>query len=223
MHISLIDDEVILTQKIQKKLLTKGYWVTVFSGYQDFISRWNHYSDLYIIDISLGDGSGFDIIHWLRKNKKSIAPILILSGHVDSTNIIYWLEIGADDYVVKPFVPDVFLARVQALMRRSPILKKKQKVITYKEVRFDLVKNEVLLNGDLLDLTRQEKRMLELFLTNLDSVLTRDALIDQVWSGVSALDVKDNSINVTLSRLKKKLGNSFHPTTLYNQWYILKS
>lgn len=107
--------------------------------------------------------------------------------------------------MVKPFVPDVFLARVQALMRRSPILKKKQKVITYKEVRFDLVKNEVLLNGDLLDLTRQEKRMLELFLTNLDSVLTRDALIDQVWAGVSALDVKDNSINVTLSRLKKKL------------------
>lgn len=127
------------------------------------------------------------------------------------------MEIGADDYVVKPFVPDVFLARVQALMRRSPILKKKQKVINYREVRFDIGKQEVLLNGEILDLTRQEKRMLELFLIHLDSVVTRDVLIEQVWVGMSALDVKDNAINVTLSRLKKKLGNSFQPITLYNE------
>lgn len=222
MHISLIDDEIILTQKIQKKLKKEGYIVTVYTGYHDFISRWSPLSDLYLIDLSLSDGSGFEVIHYLRKKKKVTAPILIVSGQTDSSNIIYGLEIGADDYITKPFLPEVLIARIHAVIRRSKATQKEKKIIFYKNISFDLLKYEVSLSGEIIDLTRQEKIMLEMFFMNLNRVVSRDSLIERVWSWVSLLDVKDNSINVTLSRIKKKLWNSFQPTTLYNEGYMLE-
>jgi len=89
MHISIIDDEKILGSKIKKKLEHEGYIVSAFTGYQDFMSHGDGLSDLYLIDISLGDGSGFDIIQWLRNSTLCKAPILIMSGYGDSDNIIY--------------------------------------------------------------------------------------------------------------------------------------
>ncbi len=223
MHISLIDDEVILSEKITKKLSAAWYQVTVYSGYQDFLSRWSIDSDLYLIDISLQDGSGFDIIHFLRKNRSSLSPILILSGHSDSSNVVYGLEIWADDYLTKPFVPEVLLARIQALLRRAPIIKKDLQKISYKDIYFDFTQYEVFLDDEMIELTRQEKMILEIFLKNLDATVTRQQLIDAVWRESDLFELKDNAINVTLSRLKKKLGKNFQPVTLYNQGYRLES
>lgn len=179
--------------------------MTVYSGYQDFLRRCSIDSDLYLIDISLQDGSGFDIINFLRKNKNSVVPILILSGHSDSSNVVYGLEIGADDYLTKPFVPEILLARIQALFRRSPILKKDVQKLTYKDIIFDLTQYEVFCGKEFIELTRQEKMMLEIFLKSPNSIITRQQLIDTVWGDMDIFDVKDNAINVTLSRLKKKL------------------
>jgi DNA-binding response OmpR family regulator len=89
MHISIIDDEKILADKILKKLQNNGYAASAFYGYQDFMHHGDATSGLYIIDISLSDGTGFDIIRWLRKNKESRAPIIVISGYGDSQNIVY--------------------------------------------------------------------------------------------------------------------------------------
>lgn len=92
MHISIIDDEQILATKIGKKLKNSGYCVSVFTSYEEFIRNGDMSSQLYIIDISLRDGSGFDIVKQLRKDGKSKVPIII-SGYGDSQNIIYGLDL----------------------------------------------------------------------------------------------------------------------------------
>lgn len=89
MHISIIDDEKILANKILKKLQNNGYAASAFHGYEDFMHHGDASSGLYIIDISLSDGTGFDIIRWLRKNKESRVPIIVISGYADTQNIVY--------------------------------------------------------------------------------------------------------------------------------------
>ena len=89
MHISIIDDEKLLVNRVLKKLKSHGYAASAFYGYEDFMLNGDAHSQLYIIDLSLGDGSGFDIIRWLRENNGSQVPIIIVSGYNDSQNIIY--------------------------------------------------------------------------------------------------------------------------------------
>jgi len=121
MHISIIDDEKLLTHKISKKLEGSGYATSSFYGYEDFMRHGDIRSQLYIVDISLRDGSGFDIIKWLR-NGKSRAPIIIISGYGDTSRITYGLDLGADDYLVKPVQPDELVARIRAILRRPNTL-----------------------------------------------------------------------------------------------------
>lgn len=99
-------------------------------------------SQLYIVDISLRDGSGFDIVKRLRKDGKSKVPIIIISGYGDSQNIIYGLDLGADDYLRKPFVPDELIARVRAVLRRPETISK-QPVLKYMDITLDLNTREV--------------------------------------------------------------------------------
>ena len=165
MHITIVDDEKVLGSKIKKKLENEWYAVSAFYGYNEFMAQGDANSQLYIVDISLWDGSGFDIISWLRTKVECKAPIIIMSGYGDSENIIYGLNIGADDYLTKPFVPDELIARVKALLRR-PVDMLPQKLLQYKNITFDPVTKEVMVWSTKLHLGHKEKMILEFFMTN---------------------------------------------------------
>ncbi|MDD5377259.1 MAG: response regulator transcription factor [Candidatus Gracilibacteria bacterium] len=221
MHISIIDDEKILANKILKKLQNSGYAASAFHGYEDFMQHGDASSELYIIDLSLGDGTGFDIIRWLRKNKDSCVPIIIISGYGDSQNIIYGLELGADDYLTKPLVPDELIARVKAILRRPHGLMN-EGIMRYRNISFNTATKETRVGNDIIYLTKNESLIVETFLSNQKKILTRERLISNVWGGHHLSDVSDNTINVTLSNIRKKLGGDFVPKTIYNQGYILE-
>ncbi len=221
MHISIIDDEKILSSKILKKIENNGYSASAFCGYQDFMKNANANSDLYIIDLSLGDGSGFDIIDWLRKEKHSLAPIIIMSGYADSQNVIYGLDIGADDYITKPFVPDELIARIKAILRR-PRTTMIAPVVKYKNIAFNTATREAKIGNKPVYLTRNETLVVEMFLVNQKKIISRERLISSVWGWTGLGDVSDNTINVTISNIRKKLEGSFIPKTIYNQGYILE-
>jgi DNA-binding response OmpR family regulator len=219
MHITIVDDEKILTNKIEKKLINNGYSVDAFFSYHEFLQGGWNLSDLYIIDISLLDGSGFDIIKYLRE-KGCDAPIIIISWYGDSEKIIYGLNIWADDYLTKPFIPEELLARIQALLRR-PRETNKKTMLTHKEITLDLTEWTVSVNEREVHLTKKEYLLLELFLQNIDKIVTRTELIERVWGSGKDLEVSDNTINVTLWKVRKKIGASFALEALYNQGYIL--
>lgn len=223
MHISIIDDEKILTSKISKKLQLNGYWVNEFYSYSDFINNWiqDNISDLYIIDLSLWDWSGFDIIQILRKQKKISTPIIIISWFWDSQNIVFWLDLWADDYLTKPFSPDVLLAKIKAILRRPANIDEIKDLI-YNNIILKLASKEVFLNWELVELNKKESLIVELFLSNRWKLIEKEKMIKYIWWAQSTIDVKDNTINVTLSKLRKKLWENFPIQTKINIWYILE-
>lgn len=184
------------------------------------MKNWDATSQLYIVDISLWDGSGFDIIRWLRK-WRSKAPIIIVSGYGDSENTIYWLNLGADDFLIKPLIPEVLIARVKAILRR-PVNYIDKTLVTYKDITFDTSTKETFTSGVRTPLTHKEALILETFITNQGKIVTRDRLITEVWGGHRLLEVSDNNINVMLSNVRRKLEGKFDPKAIYNFGYILE-
>lgn len=220
MHISIIDDEVMLATRMQKKLENDGFSVSSFNSYKEFMRKGDGQSQLYIVDISLWDGSGFDIIKWLREKVESKVPVLIISGYGDSEKIIYGLTLGADDYMVKPLHPDELIARIKSLLRRGTELKT-QKPIEYKSISYNPERKETYVNNIKIHLTHKESMILELFIRNPGRIINREDLINTAWWSIQMSDVSDNTINVTLFKLRKKIGPDFQLKTIYSEWFLL--
>lgn len=221
MHITIIDDERILGSKIKKKLESEWYAVSNFYSYQGFMKNGDGNSHLYIVDISLGDGSGFDIIDWLRNAIGTKVPIMIMSWYGDSEKIIYWLNIGADDYLTKPFVPDELIARIKALLRRPIDIIPNDNLI-FKNIVFNPESREIRVKTNRVYLTFKEKRLLEFFMREQWKIVSREKLITYAWWGNHIWDITDNTINATLSKLRKKIWEDFSLVTIYKHGYILE-
>lgn len=227
MHISIIEDEVQLWKKMSDKLSNNGYIVSNYTSYSEFMELWNDKSNMYIIDIGLWDWSGFDIINWLRKNKYSKAPILITSWYGDTEKIVYWLNIWADDYMIKPCAPDEFMARISALARRNIEIKNTHHTpepilsFKYKDIVYYPDTKKLFLAGKEVWLSRREACIIELFIRNPKSIINRETIVEHGWYWQQSCNINDQSLNTTLSRIRKKLGNSFNMRSLYNFWYIL--
>jgi DNA-binding response OmpR family regulator len=222
MNISIIDDEAILTSRIGKKLKLEWYTVNEHYSFQSFMDSPYVDSDLYIIDLALWDGNGFDIIQWLREEKHSFAPIIITSWFNDTEKKVYGLNIWADDYLPKPFAPDELMARIQALFRRKNQVSNNN-ILQYKNIIYNLSHNDIMVNGEHVPLTSKEKQIVKYFLYNQWVLVEKIKLIHSIWGCYDELNVSDNTINVTMSKIRKKLGKEFSLKTKVNQWYILET
>lgn len=223
MNISIIDDERILADKTSKKLQKHWYSVNVYHSCRDFFNAYFVESDLYIIDLGLWDGSGFDIIKWLRSEKESKAPIIITSAYADSEKKIYGLDIWADDYMTKPFFPDELLARVKAQLRRnSEQMTSKDENLTYENIVFETNSGIVKVSWKEVRLTKKETQLIHLFLSHAWKLIPKNKIIFSVWDSTDFTSVSDNTINVTVSKIRKKIGKKFKLKTRVNEGYILE-
>lgn len=216
MHICIIEDEEILNEKIVKKLENNWFLASGYTSYKQFLQYGDTLSDLYIIDISLWDGSGFDIIRYLREQWCS-SPIIILSGYSDSEKIIYGLNIGADDYMTKPFIPEVLIARVQALLRRPKNIVETE-VLEYKNIKLIPSSWLVELNNQPIHLSRKEFFILELLMKSPGEYIDREEFISKIWWS-NKEEITNNNINVTLLKLRRKLWENVHIETNPMIWY----
>jgi len=222
MHIAIIDDEKILSSWIGRKLTQDWFDVTIFNSLWEYNSQIIKKVDLYIIDISLWDGSWFDIIHNLKNDsKKKNIPILLISGHSNINTKVEWLNIWADDYLVKPFNPKELLARVSALLRRkdNPVHKT---IVKYRDYLYDREKKELYYKWNIIPLTKKERQILEIFLQRKNSLIKKSTLINDLWWEHS-LWVTENTLNVTICNLRKKLWDDFLLITRVWEWYLLQN
>jgi len=221
MHITIIEDEKILSNNIAKKLNRNWYNTKVFNSYNEFINENNLDSDLYVIDISLTDWSWFDIIKHIRKNRENKTPIIITSWYWDIEKKIYWLDIWADDYLAKPYSIEELEARIRALLRRS-YENINNSEITYNDLVLNLKEKLIRKNWEVIDLTSKEIQFVEYMMFNVWKIVKKIDLINSVWWKFDEIDVTDNTINVTISKIRKKLWESFKLKTMINRWYMLE-
>jgi len=216
----IIDDEKILSLSLQKKLEHSGYNVTVLHSYNSFLRRKITDIDLYIIDIALWDGSGFDIIKNIRSKPSWMnVPILLMSGHGNVKTKVTGLDIWADDYIVKPFHPDEMLARIRALMKRAGTTIHNWNIV-YKNISLNTSSRSVTKWWKQVDLTKKEKRIFEFFIRNQERLVTKNEIVEKLW-WKRVWTTTDNTINVTICNLRKKLWTHFKLETKLWEWYIL--
>lgn len=152
---------------------------------------------LILLDVSLPDGNGFD---FYKDNIRGLIPTIFLTARNGEEDIIKGFNLGAEDYVTKPFKIGELLARV------SRILKRENNVVVG-NIKFDLNKMEVSKDSELVNLTSLELRILYYLFKNMSRVVTRDELIDFIWS-ITGNDVNDNTLTVYLKRIREKLGDN---------------
>ena len=158
---------------------------------------------LLILDVNLPDGSGLELLREVRRT--SAVPIILLTANDLETNIVYGLESGADDYITKPFSLAVLRARVNAQLRRSAPAQ--GAAVELDGFSFDFEWMEFRKNGQLIELSKTEQRLLRILVENRGRVLPRETLLERVWPD-GAQFVEENSLSVTVKRLRDKLEDS---------------
>ena len=156
--------------------------------------------DLLILDINLPDGSGLDLLNEVRKI--STVPIILLTANDMEMDIVTGLESGADDYITKPFSLAVLRARVNAQLRRS--ISAKPACTEIDDFQFDFDRMEFRKNGQLIDLSKTEQKLLRILIENRGQTLPRATLVDRIWTD-GADYVDENALSVTVKRLRDKL------------------
>jgi two-component system, OmpR family, response regulator RegX3 len=212
-RILLVEDESSITEPLAEALGREGFDTEVAATAAQALELARRDPDLVLLDVMLPDGSGLDVCRELRR--ASQVPIIMLTARGEEADRVVGLELGADDYVVKPFSAREVVARIRAVLRRTEAPEQvDERPLEVADVRVDPARREVTLRGEALDLSRKEFELLHLLVRNAGSVVTRERLIDEVWDPHWFGSTK--TLDVHVSGLRRKLGDdSAHPRYLH--------
>ncbi len=172
---------------------------------------------LILLDINLPDGNGLDLVKEIREKNLSY-PVILLSANDTDSDVVKGLELGADDYVTKPFSLSVLRARVNTQLRKNESVSGGE-VITIGEYSFDFERMIFTAEGEEITLSKTEQRLLKILVSNRGVTLSRDELIDRLWTD-GAEYVDENALSVAIKRLRDKLGAKDRIRTVYGLGYM---
>lgn len=199
----LVEDDLSLINGLSFAVKKQGYEIDIARTTLEADKMWmNGQYDLVILDVSLPDGSGFDLCKKIRQTSK--IPIMFLTAADEETDIIMGLDIGGDDYITKPFKLAVFLSRINALLRRSEHFNPTETELNLNGIKVKLLKGEVYKGEKLLDLTASEYKLLCLFMENPDMVISSEQILSRLWD-CNENYIDNNSLTVYISRLRTKI------------------
>lgn len=204
-RILIVEDDYYLSKNIKLLLEQEGFDTAIASNCALAKAAYDkEQPDLCLLDIMLPDGNGFELCEYIR-NRSSL-PVLIISAKDDEDSIVKGLELGADDYVTKPFKPKELLSRIRANLRRVS-MPGNRTVLSCEGIELNTEKYTVTKNGTPLELRKMEYQLLYSFLKHPQMVLTREALLESLWDKDGNF-VEDNTLSVTMKRLREKLGET---------------
>ncbi|MDD3319981.1 MAG: response regulator transcription factor [Paludibacter sp.] len=210
-HILVVDDEPDLCEILQFNLENEGYIVDVAYSAEDALKKdLSHYC-LLLLDVMMGDISGFKMARMVHENPKTASiPIIFLTAKTSENDRLTGFALGADDYIQKPFSIREVAARINAVIRRVETTKKgnKKEMIAYDTLEMNPVNKKVLVNSEEVSLTKKEFELLKLFLENRNRVFSREEILTMVWSDEDG--VLNRTIDVNITRLRKKIGQYEH-------------
>lgn len=203
--ILLLEDDVSLIDGLVYSLERNGFSLDVVRTVKDaenYLSK--HEYDLLLLDVTLPDGTGFEVCEHVRKIGSDV-PIIFLTAADEEINVIRGLDSGGDDYITKPFKLGELCSRIKALLRRAGMKTKKDTSVLHAgDITIDLLSSRVLFKNKTLDLTAAEYRLLCLLIRNVNMVVTRNMILDELWDG-SGNFVDDNTLSVYIRRLREKV------------------
>jgi DNA-binding response OmpR family regulator len=221
MRILIVEDEEALASRIQKILQTERYKAEViFDGDEGLEQALSEPYDLIILDIMLPGTNGFEILEQLR-DEGIMTPVLLLTAKTRVEDKVNGLDLGADDYLTKPFAVPELLARVRSLLRRASDVKTTTLVVA--DLKIDTATHSVFKNGNTLNLTAKEYAILEFLLYNQNHVVSRMSIAEHVWGDNLDLFTMTNFVDVHIKNLRKKIGSSKNIIkTIRGVGYMLK-
>ena len=208
-HVLLVDDDTSIVSNLRTFLNQEGFQVTSANNQKetiDLLDSGQYHFDLALLDVSLPDGSGFSLCSAIKAN--SDIPVIFLTASDDEYSVVAGLDLGADDYIPKPFRPRELISRMNSVLRRYH---RGSQPLEYHELKADTVRGLVYKNNVELTLSALEYRLLLLFLSNQGIVLTRSRLLDELWDMAGEF-VNDNTLTVYIKRLREKIeADPAHP------------
>ncbi|NQP32992.1 response regulator transcription factor [Streptococcus suis] len=200
--IFLVEDDKTISQLVAKNLTNWGYQVQEVKDFQTILKQIDNFQPhLIILDISLPFFNGY---YWCQEIRRtSRVPIMFLSSHDQPMDIVMAINMGADDFVTKPFEMTVLLAKIQGLLRRTYDFVGEQSLLWFEEVALDLKTMQVSYTEAVEELTRNEFQILRVLFEHGKEVVSREELMRELWN--SDIFVDDNTLSVNIARLRKKL------------------
>ena len=200
-YILIIEDDIALGKGIQLALQGESVKITVCKTLNEAREEWkNRNYHLLLLDVNLPDGSGLTLLQEIRKTDNT--PIILLTANDMELDIVTGLELGADDYITKPFSLAVLRARVNTQLRRSHA--EKTSALQIDDFAFDFERMEFRKQGQLIELSKTEQKLLRILVENRGQTLSRATLVDRIWTE-GAEYVDENALSVTMKRLRDKL------------------
>jgi|LFRM01.1.fsa_nt_gb DNA-binding response OmpR family regulator len=214
--ILVVDDEKTLVKALKFALEKEGFQVcTACDGEEALTAVEQEEPDLVVLDLMLPKLDGFEVCRRLRKERD--LPIIMLTARGDDIDKILGLELGADDYMTKPFNPRELIARIKAILRRSAHGGGMRKVIRAGKLEIDLIKHKVLLEGKEIDLTAKEYALLSFLASNPGRVFSREQLLEHVWGYEYCGDAR--TVDVHIRHVREKIEeNPAEPKMILTIW-----
>ena len=205
-RILLLEDDLSLIRGLSFALEKQGFEIEIARTIKAADECWKKGRyELLILDVSLPDGCGFDFCRMVRK--ESDVPIIFLTASDEEMSIIMGLDIGGDDYITKPFKLGVLISRVNALLRRTKNIGKNDTELVSNEIKINLLQAQVYKNGELIELTAGEYKLLCLFIQNANIVLTKEQILERLWD-CEANYIDSSTLTVYIRRLRMKVENN---------------
>ena len=200
--ILVVEDDETIVQIVKRHLQSWGYEVFQVEDFahviQEFVQK---DPQLVLLDLKLPFYNGF---HWCEEIRRiSQVPVIFISSAADNMNMVMAMSRGADDFIAKPFDMDVLTAKIQAILRRTYSFGTPGNVLEYKGIVLSPSRCTLTWNGNDIDLTKNELRILEILMEHAGKVVSRDAIMTKLWESDSFID--DNTLTVNITRLRRKL------------------
>lgn len=211
--ILIVDDEEDLCEILHYNLTNEGFRAEVAHSAEEASAYHLEDFDLMILDVMMGEVSGFELAEKLMKEMKIVAPIIFLTAKDTENDLLRGFNLGADDYITKPFSINELLARVKAVLNRTESKKAHNRILRYGDIEVDSVKKRVMIGQEKIDLTKKEYDILLLLMENSGKVFTREDILQRIWG--NDVIVTDRTVDVNITRIRNKIGK--YGTNLKNR------
>jgi DNA-binding response OmpR family regulator len=202
--ILVVDDEKDLCEILQFNLESEGFHIEVAYSGEEALNKSLEHFDLLLLDVMMGGMSGFKLADRIRKEMGLSVPIIFLTARETENDLLTGFNVGADDYLSKPFSIKELVARIKAVLRRGKSVDLKSKIIQIDNMELDLGRKSLVIAKETILLTRKEFEILAMLITNKGKYYSRQEILDRIWS--DDVIVTERNVDVNIARLRKKIG-----------------